>query len=165
MWNQRRLLQQRPHGGRFGSIGSFEQVGEPNWSITIARRNSTRSLLVGDWRASLLSLLSGTCGIKNLHLGAWLCSMKNLRGTRCSTSFKLLRGLSSSSSIVTLAQIGNYTACFISTAPNIWVIDLGASDHMTENKNILFHFEFSIFTASYNTSKWFYILHLRCGRC
>ena len=45
--------------------------------------------------------------------------------------------MSYSSSIVTLAQACNSTVCFTSTAPNTWVINSGASDHMTKDKNIL----------------------------
>jgi len=43
----------------------------------------------------------------------------------------------SCSSIATLAQTSNSTACFTSAPPNTWVINSGASDHMTEDKNIL----------------------------
>ena len=42
--------------------------------------------------------------------------------------------MSSSSSTATLAQTGNATACFTSSAPSTWLIDFRGSDHMTGNK-------------------------------
>ena len=63
-----------------------------------------------------------------------------------------------SSSNVTLAQTSNFTVYFMYTAPNIWIINSGASNHMTENKGILFPlnsiFSLLLVTLAYGSTSY-----------
>ena len=60
------------------------------------------------------------------------------------------------SSIAILAQSDNPTVYFTFKAPNTWIIDTGAPDHITGNKDIL-HFCFHLLSLLSVTNKWYYV--------